>query len=140
MNKKVDLLLFAGAISNLFYSIAYPVVHTITVQSINSNILSFTSLLNCIFVVIITKIWLSKSEKLYKYFGILLFLEAVAYTILTILFLTGLADSVTYFIADGILGALITRNIICGGTRLKSRRYIGEKGRHLITKPFIIVI
>ena len=125
LNKNIDELLIAGALSNLFYSIAYPIVHTITMKSINSNI-SLTGLLNCVLVAIITKMWLNKSKELYKIFGIMLGIEVVAYGILTGLFLIKVADPLMYFIGDAIMGAIITRNIICGGTRLKSLRYEGE--------------
>lgn len=122
-NKKIDWLVFAGGLSNLFYSVAYPIVHTVTMQSINSNIMSLASLINCVITAIITKIWLSKSEKYYKYFGLLLFLEAITYSILTLLFIGNLATPKMYFIGDALLSALITRNIICCGTRLKAFRY-----------------
>lgn len=123
MKRRFDWLVFAGGCSNLFYSIAYPIVHTVTMQNINSNILSFASLINCVITAIITKIWLEKSEKYYKYFGILLFVEALTYSTLTILFLCDIATPRMYFIADAVLSALITRNIICCGTRLKAFRY-----------------
>lgn len=55
-NKKIDWLVFAGGLSNLFYSVAYPIVHTVTMQSINSNIMSLASLINCVITAIITKI------------------------------------------------------------------------------------
>ena len=41
--KNIDELLIAGGLSNLFYSIAYPIVHTITIQDINSNVMSLAS-------------------------------------------------------------------------------------------------
>lgn len=126
LNKNIDELLIAGALSNLFYSVAYPIVHTITMKSINSNIMSLASLINCILVAIITKVWLNKSKELYKTFGVLLGVEVIAYGILTGLFLIRIADLFIYFMGDALMSAIITRNIICGGTRLKALRYEGE--------------
>ena len=62
INKNKDKLLIAGFSSSLFYSIAYPIVHTVTVSAITSNLLSIASLLNCVLTVLITKIWLSKGK------------------------------------------------------------------------------
>lgn len=124
--KNADELLIAGATSNLFYSMAYPIVHTVTVQNINSNTMSFASLLNCILAAIVAKIWLDNSTKLYKSFGFMLKVEVVAYGILTVLFLINVVNPEMYFLSDAIMSAIITRNIICGGTRLKALRYEGK--------------
>lgn len=125
--KNIDELLIAGGLSNLFYSIAYPIVHTITIQDINSNVMSLASLINCVIAMIITKIWLNHSRELYKTFGKLLILEVIAYAILTITFLIGETSPRMYFLWDAILSALITKNIICAGARLKSKRYQDEE-------------
>lgn len=125
-NNSIDPLLIAGASSNLFYSVAYPIVHTITVQGIDSNIMSLASLLSCTISAMITRIWIKYSKRLYKTFGIMLGLEAILYSLLTISFITGIASSTAYFMSDAIISALITRNIICAGTKLKSDRYLGE--------------
>lgn len=127
MKEKVDKLLIAGAVSNLFYSMAYPIVHTITMQDINSNIMSFASLVNCIIAMLITKIWLKHSKYLYKTFGTMLVIEGIVYGLLTTIYLTGIATAGMYYVGDAILNALITRNIICGGARLKAFRYKGEE-------------
>lgn len=126
-HRNVDELLIAGAVSNLFYSMAYPIVHTITMQDINSNIMSFASLVNCIIAMLITRIWLDRSKYLYKTFGTMLVLEGIAYGLLTGAYLTGIATAGMYYVGDAILNALITRNVICGGTRLKALRYKGEE-------------
>lgn len=125
-SRNIDELLIAGATSNLFYSMAYPIVHTITVQNINSNTMSFASLLNCILAAIVAKIWLDNSTKLYTTFGVMLKVEIIAYGILTALFLGNVVTPAIYFLSDAIMSAIITRNIICGGTRLKALRYEGE--------------
>lgn len=123
---KFDVLLLAGLTSNLFYSIAYPIIYLTIIKDINSNLMSFCNLINCIFTIIITKAWLNKSKSLYKSFGLMLGLEGLFYTILTTLYLTGYASNTIYYFIDVILCATITRNIICGGTRLKALRYNGE--------------
>lgn len=122
-----DPLVVGAALSNLFYSLAYPIVHTITMQGLSSNWVSFASLANCFLASIITKLWLKKSKELYHFYGIMLEIEVVVYAILTVLFLANIATPAMYYMGDAILSAIITRNIICGGTRLKALRYEGEE-------------
>lgn len=76
-NSKYDALLLAGLTSNLFYSMSYPIVHTICIKDLSSNLLSFTSLLSCILAIILSQAWLKYSDKLYKTFGISLLLEGI---------------------------------------------------------------
>ena len=129
MNKlyKADPLIIGSALSNLFYSLAYPIVHTVTMQGLSSNWVSFASLANCFLASITTKIWLKKSKSLYRFYGIMLGIEIIVYAILTVLFLANIASPAIYYMSDAILSAVITRNIICGGARLKALRYEGEK-------------
>lgn len=124
---KADPLVVGAALSNLFYSLAYPIVHTVTMQGLSSNWVSFASLANCFLASIITKLWLKRSKKLYYFYGIMLGIEVIVYAILTILFLVSVATPAMYYMGDAILSAVITRNIICGGTRLKALRYEGEE-------------
>ena len=129
MNKlyKADPLIIGSALSNLFYSLAYPIVHTVTMQGLSSNWVSFASLANCFLASITTKVWLKKSKSLYRFYGIMLGIEVIVYAILTVLFLDNIASPAIYYMSDAILSAVITRNIICGGARLKALRYEGEK-------------
>ena len=121
--KNFDLLLLTGFTSNLFYSISYPIIHTICVKDMSSNLLSFSSLLSCILATIVLQVWLKYSDQLYKTFGISLFLEAVAFGLLTLSFLVGKATPSTYYLVDCILTSILTRNVISGGNRLKAIRY-----------------
>ena len=135
--KTADPLVVGAALSNLFYSCAYGVVHTTCLQAVTSNIVSFASLINCILTAVITKIWLDHSKKLYKTFGGLLILEGIIYGILTLLFLANTVNPKMYFIFDAILSAAITRNIICAGTRLKSIRYHEEEREKFDNKTIL---
>lgn len=126
-NSKYDALLLAGLTSNLFYSMSYPIVHTICIKDLSSNLLSFTSLLSCILAIILSQAWLKYSDKLYKTFGISLLLEGILYAILLVLFLSNKMTPAMYYVWDSIIMAIITRNIISGGNRLKAMRYRHEE-------------
>ena len=118
-----DKLILSGFISMLFYSVAYPVVHTVVIQNLDSRVLSASSFISCILVIIVNKVWLTKSEKLYKKFGIMLFIEGFLYFVILIMILLKTITPQTYYILDTLLFSSITRNIICGGNRLKAIRY-----------------
>ena len=124
--KKLDILIIASFVSNLFYSISYAVIHLYLVEGISSNIMSLCALLGCVFTVIVTKLWLKYSEVLYKYFVKFLLVEPLLYSIIIILILRGIISSQLYYILDSMLFSIITRNIMCGGNRLKSLRYSNE--------------
>lgn len=132
-----DKLLLAGLISNLFYSIAYPVIHTVTVQDLDSRLLSTGSLLSCILVICINKIWLNESEKLYKKFSLMLILESVLYFIVLIMILTKTITLQIYYLIDMLFFATITRSIICGGNKLKAIRYKGISREEFDNKSVI---
>ena len=126
MRNKLDLLIISGLFSNLFYSIAYPIVHTKCMQDISSNFMSLSQLISCLLAIIISQLWIKHSNKLYKTFGMSLVLECVSFGALLVLFLFGLVTPKIYYIVDCILSATITRNIINGGCRLKAIRYEGQ--------------
>ncbi len=126
MKNKFDLLIISGLFSNLFYSIAYPIIHIKCMQDISSNFMSLSQLISCILAIIISQLWIKYSDKLYKTFGISLVLECVFFGALLVLFLLGLVTPKIYYIIDCILSATITRNIINGGCRLKAIRYEGQ--------------
>lgn len=132
-----DELLWSGLISNLFYSTAYPVVHTVTVKNLDSRLLSVSSLISCILVIVVNKIWIGKSEKLYKKFGFMLFFESFLYFIVLTMILTKTITPQTYYIIDVLLFSSITRSVICGGNRLKSIRYQGKSREEFDNKIVI---
>lgn len=92
-------------------------------KNLDSQLMSFCSLISCLIVIFISKLWLKYSDKLYNKFYLMLFLEVIVYFILLILFLSNNISTKIYYIADTLLFASITRSIICGGTRLKAIRY-----------------
>ena len=127
MKRKFDLLIISSIASNLFYSLSYPVVHTYLMSLVNPRTVSICSLISCIIVASVNKTWLKYSKKLYKYFKHLLITEAIVYSALIGMVLSNAISPCTYYILDTLLFATITNNIICGGVKLKSLRYQGEK-------------
>lgn len=122
-----DKLLLANFISNLFYSIAYPTVHFVLIRDIDERIISLNAIIVCIAGIIVPIIWNKKSDELYNKYGYLLTLEGLSYILLTVAFILGTVDSRLYYLIDTILFSIITKNIICGGNKLRALRYTGEE-------------
>lgn len=135
--KMKDKLILSGFISSLFYSTAYPVIHTVVINNLDSRLMSFSSLVSCVLVIIINKMWLSQSEKLYKRFSFMLLLECLLYFILLVSILTGNIKPQIYYVIDTLLFASVTRSIICGGNRLKAIRYKDSKREEFDNKSVI---
>lgn len=123
-----DELLLANFLSNLFYSIAYPVVHFTLIKDVGEKMIAFNSIIMCLTGVLFPIIW-NKNKNLYKTYGKLLFLEGIAYLIIAILICTGVINNVAYYLLDTFLFALISKNIICGNNKLRATRYNSEELR-----------
>lgn len=128
MKSKYDCLIIAGFISGLFYSMSYPIIHLECMKDISSNLMSLSQLLSCILTVVITQVWLKKSEVMYlKTFKISLIVEVLLYGAILYMLFFNVFTPTAFYISDCILCSTITRNIINGGTRLKAIRYKGEQ-------------
>lgn len=124
-----DKLLIANFLSNLFYSVAYPCVHYKLISEIGQKMISLNSILICIAGTLIPVLWNKKSEKLYKTYGFLCNLETVLYIIICIMFLVSFISPKAYYILDTIFFCLVSKNIICGGNKLKAKKYDTESKR-----------
>ncbi len=133
-----DKLIVGNFISNLFYSLGYPTVHYILISNINEKMISLNSILLCISGIILPIVWNKYSDKLYEKYGYLLSIEAILYTLLTILIIIGFIDNKAYYFIDTILFALVTKNIICGNNRLTSMRY-KNKDREIFDNSIVSV-
>ena len=74
-------------------------------------------------------IWNKYSEYLYKKYWLMLLIEAIIYIIILIMLLFDKMNLLTYYILDTICFTLVTKNIICGGNRLRAKRYNSEDKR-----------
>lgn len=117
-----DELLTANFLSNLFYSIAYPVVHFTLIKDVGEKLIAFNSIILCIAGVCLPIVW-NRYTQLYRSFGTLLVIEILAYSIICILICTNAIGNVAYYLLDTIIFSLISKNIICGGNKLRALRY-----------------
>lgn len=125
MIKKIlkDELLIGNLISNFAYSFSYPFVYYSLMNSINENLISINSIAICLGGIVIPYIWNKYSDKIYSYYGYILFSEIIFYSILVLLILFKIINNKIYYILDTFLFVFITKNIICGNNKLISIKY-----------------
>ena len=124
-----DKVIIANFLSNLFYSASYPAVHSYLMKTVGQRMISVNSLFACIGGIILPIIWNKYSDKLYKKYGAMLVTECIIYILILIMLLTNRMGLITYYILDTIFFALVTKSIICGGNKLRAKRYSNEADR-----------
>lgn len=125
---KKDLMLLATFLSTLFYSASYPLIYKEITMTVTTSMISLNQIFNCISIVLFSSLWNKRGDNLFKFYPLLLLLEClccISVTIYTIL--TG--NIIGYYILDTLMICCITRNIICGGNKLRAKRYNSEKER-----------
>lgn len=131
MNKhscKIDGMLLATLLTTLFYSATYPYIHKEVVSNVSDSIIALNQIINCISIIVYGRIWNKKSDRLFKFYPMFCILE----TLLSIGSATWAIVSgniLSYYIIDTLIFAIVTRNICCGGVKLKAIRYRTEKER-----------
>lgn len=121
-------MLLATFFTNVFYSATYPYIYQKILSGITDKAVAVNNMVCCISIIIFSTLWNKYSDRLFKYYGVLCFLECVL-NICMAVYITSHVDMLTYYIMDTTIVCLITRNIICGGTKLRAIRYPDEKSR-----------
>lgn len=126
--KKPDAMLTATFFADCFYSATYPYIYQQIMSGITGNAVAVNQIVNCLSVIFFSWLWNRASEKLFPYYPVFCILECVC-GIGTSLFITFFQNTLYYYVLDTLLFCLITRNIICGGVRLRAKRYPTERQR-----------
>lgn len=125
---RIDGMLVATLLTTLFYSATYPYIHKEIVSNVSDSIIAFNQITNCISIIVYSTIWNKLSDRLFKFYPIFCILETVlsagfaVWTIFT-------HNILAYYIIDTLIFAVVTRNICCGGVKLRAIRYKTEKAR-----------
>lgn len=122
-----DGMLVATFLTTIFYSSTYPYIHKHIISEVSEDFLALNQILNCLSTIVYGYIW-NKTDKIFKYCSFLCVFECLT-TIGTTLFCIFTKNIVAYYIMDTLAFALITRNFICAGAKLKAMRYRTEKER-----------
>lgn len=120
MNKKLSrLMLLSAFLSSIFYAASYPYIYQQTVAVVPRSYISVEQILPCIGVVIFCRMWNKYSDRLFRYYRIMLWAEIIADTIL-------FADVLLrhnlrfYFLLNIIIYSIVTRCLACGGTKMRA--------------------
>ena len=129
MIKKFDLMILATFITTLFYSATYPYIYVEIMKSISNQYVAITNIITCLSTILFSALWNKKSNSLFKLYPIFCVIETVISLVLLIYLLIFSLNLKFYYIANTIIFAIITRNICCGGIKLRTKRYPTEKER-----------
>lgn len=128
MNRKIDGMLLATLLTTLFYSATYPYIHKAIVSEVSDNIIAMNQIINCISIIVFGGLWNKMSDRLFRYYPILCIVETV-FSIGSAVLAILTENIVAYYIIDTLIFSIITRNICCGGVKLKAMRYTTETER-----------
>lgn len=127
-NCKIDGMLLATLLTTLFYSATYPYIHKEIVSNVSDSIIALNQIINCISIIVYGRVWNKKSDRLFKFYPMFCILETIL-SIGSAIWAIMSSDIVAYYIVDTLIFAIVTRNICCGGVKLRAIRYRTEKER-----------
>lgn len=127
-SKKIDCMLVATFLTTLFYSSTYPYIHRQVMVSATDNYVALNQIINCLSIVIFGALWNKYSDKLFKHYQMFCVSECVL-GICTSIYATVTGNILAYYLLDTFVFAIVTRNICCGGVKLRAIRYNSEELR-----------
>lgn len=123
-----NLMLLGYFLSMLFYSCSYVYIYQVIVQAVPRSFLGIEQIVGCVSTIIFCKVWNKYSDRLFRYYRLILWLEIIADVILFVdVIIRG--DLKFYFMFNIMIMAIITRNLICGRTKMKAKVNPTEKLR-----------
>ena len=113
-------MLFSNFISTLFYSASYPYIYAEIMKVINRKYISFEQIISCIGIVVFGSLWNRYGDKLFQHYTkfILLEIAADAFLFTDVLIRH---DLKFYFLLNVIIYAIITKNLSCGGIKMRAK-------------------
>ena len=125
MKIKFDGMLLGALFATIFYSASYPCIHKVIMENISDKLIALSQITNCLSIVFFGFIW-NRQKILFRYFPIFCFCEIILTFSLTIYVITT-NDIRAYYIADTLIFAIVSRNIICGSNKLKTLIYSDDE-------------
>lgn len=112
-------MLISNFVSTLFYAMSYPYIYAETCKIVPTYYISIEQFLSCIGTVIFCWMWNKFSDKLFDYYGKIIVTEILFDVLLfSDVFLRN--DLKFYFLFNVIIYSVITRNMMCGGTKMRA--------------------
>lgn len=128
MKKLSNLMLLSNLICTLFYSMSYPYIYAETIKVVPHLYIGLEQILACLGTIIFCKLWNTYSDKLFEHYRLFLIVEIIADLILfTDVLIRN--DLKFYFLLNIIIYSVITKNLCCGGTKMRAKVNPSEKER-----------
>lgn len=126
--KKIDCMILATFVATIFYASTYPYIHRHIMGQVTDNLIALNEIIDCVGVIISGAVWNKFSDKLFPFYPLFCILETIADVSVTIWALSS-GNLAAYYILGCIEFSVITRNMICGGNRLRILRYQSDEER-----------
>lgn len=123
-----DLMLVGYFLSMLFYSCSYVFIYQVIVQAVPRSFLGIEQIVGCVSTIIFCKVWNKYSDRLFRYYRLILWLEII-FDVALFADVIVRGDLKFYFMFNIMIMAIITRNLICGRTKMKAKVNPTEKLR-----------
>lgn len=123
--KKIDFMLVATFSTTIFYAATYPYIHRVIMQNVTDGTVAWNQIINCVSLVIFGTLW-NKTDVLFKFYPAICVFETLLGVCSTV-FACVTGSVVVYYILDTLIFAIVTRNLCCGGIKLRTLRYNKEK-------------
>lgn len=129
MNKRLsNLMLLGNFLSTLFYSVSYPYIYAETIKVVPHSYIGIEQILACLGTIIFCRLWNKHSDRLFEHYRMFLCAEIIADIILFTYVLIR-NDLSFYFLLNIIIFSVITKNLCCGGTKMRAKVNPTEKER-----------
>ena len=124
---KLDGMILATLICTTFYATSYPFIHKKIISCASDNLIALNQIINCISIVSFGFIW-NKTKRLFDFYPALCIVEGIL-SISSTIFVITTHNIIAYYIIDTLIFSIVTRNICCGGIKLRAMRYNTEEQR-----------
>jgi hypothetical protein len=124
-----DILVINAFISSLMFAVVLPYNQKAIFSVLPEKYYSMSVILECIGVVVYSKLWNTYREKLYKRFVLFSVLDSLHFVVSLFLYLLT-KSIVVYYIIDTILFTIFSRNVISGCNTLLAKRYSDPEKRN----------
>ena len=122
-------MLLATFVTTLFYSSTYPYIWVEIMKSISNQYVAVSEIIGCLSIIVFSALWNKKSNLLFKFYPVFCIADITASLVLLLYMIVFSLDLKFYYIANTMIVATITRNLCCGGIKLKAKRYPNENER-----------
>ena len=128
-NKQLsNLMLLSCFLSCVFYSASYPYVYAETIKAVTHNYISFEQIFSCLGVALFGMLWNKFGDRFFNHYRLILLAETVADAFLFAhVLITG--DLKFYFVLNVIIYSVITKNLSCGGVKMRAKVNPTDKER-----------